>query len=138
MGSLGTQHCVQTRATVVLIWGNNGKGILGAEMPCWPIGVILASLSKLCLHIPQELKRAEQLWYTIWYGLLLFALYYMLHFSRKKEPIFTFILSRKNGWKKICLSIQNHGFKSIFIALLEMALSCWYFGALKGQSSRGW
>ena len=95
------------------------------------------SLSKLCLHIPQELKRAEQLWYTIWYGLLLFALYYMLHFSRKKEPIFTFILSRKNGWKKICLSIQNHGFKSIFIALLEMALSCWYFGALKGQMVTG-
>ena len=40
--------------------------------------------------------------------------------------------------KKICLSIQNHGFKSIFIALLEMALSCWYFGALlKGQTVTG-
>ena len=130
-------HCVKTRATVVLLKKQRQRHF-GGKMPCWPIGVILASLSKLCLHIPQELKRAEQLWYTIWYGLLLLALYYMLHFSRKKEPIFTFILSRKNGWKKICLSIQNHGFKSIFIALLEMALSCWYFGALKGQESRGW
>ena len=141
MGSLSTQHCSALcknqsngctfeETTAKAFWGQNAL-LTHRGHPC-------LSLSKLCLHIPQELKRAEQLWYTIWYGLLLFALYYMLHFSRKKEPIFTFILSRKNGWKKICLSIQNHGFKSIFIALLEMALSCWYFGALKGQESRGW
>ena len=58
--------------------------------------------------------------------------------SQERKNPFSPLYSRKNGWKKICLSIQNHGFKSIFIALLEMALSCWYFGALKGQESRGW
>ena len=58
--------------------------------------------------------------------------------SQERKNPFSPLYSRKNGWKKICLSIQNHGFKSIFIALLEMALSCWYFGALlKGQTVTG-
>ena len=120
-------HCVKTRATVVLLKKQRQRHF-GGKMPCWPIGVILASLSLSYVYISLKNWRGQNS-SGIWYG---------LHFSRKKEPIFTFILSRKNGWKKICLSIQNHGFKSIFIALLEMALSCWYFGALKGQESRGW
>ena len=55
----------------------------------------------------------------------------------KERTHFHLYTRAKERLEKICLSIQNHGFKSIFIALLEMALSCWYFGALKGQMVTG-
>ena len=86
---------------------NNGKGILGAKMPCWPIGVILASLSKLCLHIPQELKRAEQLWYMVWAALL----------KKERTHFHLYTRERTVGKKYVC--------PSRITVLKAFLLPCW-------------
>ena len=119
MGSLGTQHCVQTRATVVLIWGNNGKGILGAKMPCWPIGVILASLSLSYVYISLKNWRGQNS-FGILYGMGCCSLLYTICCtSQERKNPFSPLYSRERtvGKKYVC--------PSRITVLKAFLLPCW-------------
>ena len=65
------------------------------------------SLSKLCLHIPQELKRAEQLWYMVWAALL----------KKERTHFHLYTRERTVGKKYVC--------PSRITVLKAFLLPCW-------------
>ena len=110
-------HCVKTRATVVLLKKQRQRHF-GGKMPCWPIGVILASLSLSYVYISLKNWRGQNSFGI--YGMGCCSLLYTICCtSQERKNPFSPLYSRERtvGKKYVC--------PSRITVLKAFLLPCW-------------